>query len=171
MKIYLIYKRTEGLMPFLYAYTHKKYLKELFEEERDMSLFSITKKDIEKDEYAKFKKEHSSLELGRRGFYTKSDDDSLSGKEVVYITATSSEEMDVYVKTDKVFLELGRFIVHEAEIMNDDIKEALMILYYFDVMRFNSELEMLHFDPHPIQNFNVDELAVFLYLFGNTLKR
>lgn len=183
MKIWFIYKLTEmnDPTPFLYAYTTKKYLVDMFKEERNMDLFVVKKKDITKEQYAQFQKDHHNLELGRRGFYTSSSH-SLSSKQVVYITATKSEEFDVFVNTDTIILELGKSISPYSNAFNRELSESLSNIFYFAIKEFTESTEYFligdesqyQYDTFTFNDtnfdFDFDELEVFIYLFGKTMK-
>ena len=110
-KVYFIYKHDKINSPSLYAITDKKELKKSFMEERKKSLFVVKSRELSKDEFKQIMKESRSYLLGRRGFETKpsSSYSVLQKKTTVFITATEYEEMDVFIKTDSVILEISKF--------------------------------------------------------------
>ena len=181
MTVYFIYKHGKYVnTPYLYAVTDKKYLKDSFMKERKKNMFKSIKKDMSKDTYKKFLYEHKSYELGRRGFQTNpASSDNLYKKQQVYLTATGYEEMDVFMKSDKVILEVGKLTHEYAETFNRELLEALHKLHYFEIYKFRNR-ELYDYDPEftmGVSSFNesydydIDNLGVFIYLYGNTLDK
>ena len=178
-KVYFIYKRDKINAPVLYAITDKKELKNSFVEERKKSLFVVKKREISKDEFIELMKQHSSYLLGRRGFVTKpsSEYSALKKLEVVYITATQYEEMEVFTKTDSVILDLSKYTDEISACFNRKLIEALYTLKYYDVVSYcNNMLNTYNYFTEPLVNvgedcdYRIDELGVFIYLFGYTMK-
>lgn len=180
MLVYLIYKKPENSEPSLYAFTDKKYLKESFCEEREMSLFSVVDREVSKEEYKHLSRSLHSYILGRRGFETNSSSSVLVSKKThVYITATETEEMDVFIKSDVVMYEMAKHTDLIVKYFKDDIIKALNTIHYFEIYKFANPDDMDYFiegvSPYTIDagnsNFKADMLSVFLYLYGNTMKK
>ena len=178
-KVYFIYKNDKINSPHLYAITDKKELKKSFLNERKKSLFIVKERELNKDEFNEIMKKHSSYMLGRRGFETKfpSSYNSLKNVTTVYLTATDYEEMDVFTKTDNVILELSKYTDEESEVFNDKLLKALDTIMYFYCMQYgNTVVNSYNYFLDGIdvigsmKDFKIDELGVFIYLFGNTLK-
>ena len=179
MTVYFIYKHGKHVnTPFLYAVTDNKELKDTFIKERKKNMFKVMKKDIKKDDYKQFLYDHKSYELGRRGFETRSSSSNnlLCKKEYVYLVATGYEEMEVYVKSDTVILEIGKYTREYAQTFNKKILHALNKLHYFEIYKFRNR-EVYHYEdefvsgviPFEKDDFVIDSLGVFLFLYGNTL--
>ena len=126
--VYFIYKNDKINSPSLYAITDKKELKKSFMEERKKSLFIVKERELNKDEFKDIMKNNSNYLLERRGFITKpSSSNSLLEKRCeVYLTTTSYEEMDVYIKSNKAEKELYTQLDEKAK---DSNKEDKMQLY------------------------------------------
>lgn len=176
MKVYFIYKNDKINNPHLYAITDKKDLKNSFMEERKKSLFVVKKKELEKDEYKEFIRNHSTYLLGRRWFETKpSSSNSLEKRAVAYITATQSEEMDVFMKMDDVLLEISKFTDEASIAFNTKLLHALNKLMYFEIKKYREIIYNTYnyftdgVEYAPISDIKIDALGVFLYLYGNTM--
>lgn len=179
-KVYFIYKRDKVNAPILYAITDKKELKNSFIEERKKSLFVIKSREISKDEFRDLMREHSSYLLGRRGFVTKpsSEYSGLQKTDVVYITASQFEEMEVFTKTDSIVLDISRYTDEIAACFNRKVMKALYTLKYYDIVSYrNNMLNTYNYFTEPLINvdddncdYRIDELGVFIYLFGHTMK-
>ena len=177
--VYFIYKNDKINSPSLYAITDKKELKKSFMEERKKSLFIVKERELNKDEFKDIMKNNSNYLLERRGFITKpSSSNSLLEKRCeVYLTTTSYEEMDVYIKSDSVVLEIAKYTDEVSTVFNDKLTKALYKLKYFDVMSYkNSVFNVYNPYVEPLsykdgtEIFRIDELGMFIYLYGNTMK-
>jgi hypothetical protein len=177
MKAYFIYRHDgNGINPYLYAVTDNKELKNSFIKERKKNLFTVVKKDLNQKDYKSFINEHHGYVLGRRGYET-SASSSLS-KIHVFLTSTMNEEMDVYTKADMVILDVGRNTQEYCCCFNEKLLNALNILHYFEIYKFKNKEEYLYEDyfvngvqPFRSDNYDIDSLGVFMYLYGHTLDR
>lgn len=178
-KVYFIYKNDKINSPSLYAITDKKDLKNSFMKERKKSLFVVKERELNKDEYNEIMKSSRSYLLGRRGFVTKPSSGYSTLKErcEVYLTATSKEEMDVFIKTDAVMLEVSKYTDEVSEVFNTKLMKALNTLKYYDLLAYrNNVYNTYSYFTQPLEStisssdFKIDELGVFLYFYGYTLK-
>lgn len=174
MTIYFIYKNEPPISPFLYAFTTKKYLRDSFKEERKKDIFVIKEKEISKQEYKNLLQHNKQYELGRRGYETKASSSSLSKKVQIYLTSTEYEEMDVFVKADHVFTELGKYTDPYAKAFNSDVLRALHNLHYFEIMKFCDADDYFlggisEFSFERASNVNIDSFSIFMKLYGSTL--
>lgn len=165
--VYMIYRHGNDMHPFLYAYTDKKELRDSFLSTRKSKLFTSMKKELTKEQFTLFRRDHSSLELGKRGFETSSD--SL-GKTVIYITATAGEEMDVFINADRVFMELGKFTDPIAQAFNKKILKALTKLKYFEIYKMDNPNDFFVSGVGSLSlDERIDSLSIFLYMYGETI--
>ena len=178
MTVYFIYKNDKINAPFLYAITDNKKLKNSFMKERKKSLFVVKEKEMEKEEFKEILKFHDKYLLGRHGFETKHVSSNKFEKSTnVFLTTTRYEEMDVFTKSDKVILEIGRLTHEYAKCFNTKMLKALDTLHYFEIYKFKNDVfeDYDYFvdgvEPFSINNNRIDSLGVFLYLYGNTLSK
>ena len=177
--IYFIYKNDKVFEPFLYAITDNKKYAKSFLKERKKSMFVCKEKYVSDKEYKDIFSKHSGYLLNRRGFLTKSYNNSLKGTEIAYLTTTNKEEMDVYLKADSVMQMLCKYTDNISYAFNNELLNALNTLHYFEILKFKEE-KTSYIDDflsciHDIDmrscfgDFKMDELSVFLYLYGNTI--
>ena len=135
---------------------------------------------MEKDEYNSFKDEYLKYELGTRSFETRTP---FSTKQLsrIDLIATRYEEETCYISSDKVFKELGKHPISDYDVQiksfNKDIRNALNKLYYDKIIEF-FDSESLYFydsftDVYPMKKLNlrIDTLGLFIYFYGETLKK
>ena len=193
MKFYAIYKirrKDESLieLPSLFAFTNDKELFEEFEEQRDMSMFYVKRKEIDKKLYEKFLKENKAYELSYQDLYTKNQFD-LTKKTKVKILSTWKEVESTILNTDIIFKELTKYIFPSVYTFNDKYLETLKILGFMDVCKFVcgsfSENTSVFFDglrtncdeydewdriDYCDPDIDYDEFALFMYFNGYTFK-
>ena len=175
MDVYFISRRGKYVdRPYLYAVTDKKHLKEQFLKERKKDMFTAVKKDISSKHYKEFLVKNHSYELGRRGYETSSPN-SLLKREYVYLISTAYEEMDVFMKADKVILEIGKYTDEVARTFNKKLLVALHKLHYFEIYKFCNWDQYDYFvngvECFKSDEYMIDSFSVFLYLYGNTLDK
>lgn len=115
----------------LYAWTTDKNILGEFLEVRNNEIYSITKKEIEKDEFKTVKSEYPSQELKRYKYYL---DDSEDDKKSIDIVSTKFEYINSTVDGQENIYEFGPNVYEDApyQIFNDEIIEALDFLGYTD---------------------------------------
>lgn len=184
MNAYFIYKTT-CIKPHLYAIANKKEYCDRFMKERNNDMFTFIEKYVTKDDYNEFLSHHSEYELGLRQFKTK--DKEIDNETVALVLATSREEMETYVKMDMVLSELSQWCYPITSSFNQELLDSLGDLGF--IVMYNFRLKRLLIDRNPFFSpdrlgispedhiqlqkfpFKIDELAVFLKLFGYTFKK
>ena len=173
MKVYFIYRKykEDGYKnpSSLYAFTKYKELKDEFMKVRDNNQFFVVKKFFEPDDYLKFMNEHYNYLLGERN-YRNSDND------IVKIISTCGEELDVFIKSDKILDELMRYVDEFSCAYNKTLREALNILNYDAIKRYKRDTihhyydfyEDKDYDIKVVENLKPNQAGMFAYLFGNT---
>lgn len=173
MNVYFIYKDS------LYAITNNKKVLDSFLSERNPKLFKIVKHKMTRETYLYLIKDYHKYQLDFRQLETKSNIDIGRRKIKVAIVATEYEEMDVFLKADKVFTEIGEKLLEICEYFNEDVLKALETLHYFELYKFsNNFTEQQHFydgyygmPVFDIKNYTIDQLGLFIYLYGNTMQQ
>jgi hypothetical protein len=174
MNVWFIYKHTANIHPFLYAITDDKELCQTFLETRRSDLFEAVKKDLKKEDYKYFLRDHLSLKLGIKKFRTKSKKDSLSNESIVEIVTTDAEEMDIFMRADETVLEIGKYTQKYPQLFNKKLLGALLTLHYFEIYKFCVDCDdpyLSGVDIFDWTTYKIDELGIFLYLYGNTLDK
>lgn len=175
MKVFLFYLLREGFEPSFYAYTTKNEMKKHFLEERNPKMFYVKEVELSKKDFTNFERDKKEYELGDKGFVTKSSNNICSNTTHIMVTATGYEEIDSYSCADKLIYELGKHEIPFVEILNEEVLKALDDIYYFQIQKwinvdqsFLSGVEPFDFSS---MNFQADVFAVFLYLYGYTMKK
>lgn len=176
MNVYFIYQKREGFTPFLYAYTEKKSIKDRFKDERNMSLFSITKNELSKKDLYRFEMDHRAYHLDVRAFETSTVIDDSVKRSHVYLVATELEEMSVFTNSDKIIEEIAKHTSSISKAFNKELLEALNTLYYFEIYKYKHAFDyfvsgVYGFKPTTNDGlYRLDSFSVFYKLYGNTLK-
>lgn len=173
MKVYFIYRKYEEdgykTPSSLYAFTKYKNLKDEFMKVRDNNQFFVVKKFIKPDAYLKFMNEHYNYLLAERN-YRNSDND------IVKIISTCGEELDVFIKSDKILDELMRYVDEFSCAYNKTLRESLNVLQYDVIKRYKRDIlhhyydfyEDRDYDIKVVENLKPNQVGMFAYLFGNT---
>lgn len=187
MKIYLFYIKLKNLEPYLYAYTNNKEYYRKFKKERNEDIFIIREKDINKENYYDFAKKHSNINLKECMFETYIDEGDEYKRDIVRLICTYNEESSVILNFDMVSKEISKSTNRIAVAFNYEIKKALDDLYYFDFLKqkvdreinmynatYGASYEYLDYlediNESPI-GYNYDYLAIFIKMYGYTLKK
>ena len=186
MKVYLVYKITRDktgevmLHPFLYGYTTKKSIIKEFENQRNMKHFAILSREFTKNEYMLFDRDNRHMYLDIRRYDTYIKDEAGHFKDYIEIVSTEYEEEQTYVKADSALFEVGKFTDYPLYIFNEEIVKSLKILQYNVIRDFRSDY---HYNAQadlmfPVVNIGkkssdirVDTFYIFMFLFGNTMKK
>lgn len=188
-------KEERRLEPILYAYTNDIDYAKRFEEVRDMKKFQRVDREISKDEFKDFVHQYSYQKLTKTAFITK--DKEFPTKETkVEMICTWEEENSVIIQSDesvfqffkdmmfnpfllskklnKVLFTLGFFTIYQYLYQNMYIFEPLKKDYYRGVFRDdNADMASGDFDKESVvsQMVKADQLEMFLYLYGGTIKK
>lgn len=186
MKIWLFirYANKKGKldMPRLYAFTKKKRIANEFKKVRNMEHFLMKEKDITTDEYYDICKKFVSLELRLTGLKTFNKEERKTS--IVYLPITKNEEEIAIIKGDDLLEnELIRKSYMDFSMINSKYFNALDVIDYFDHHLQNTVFEDQYFysglyNMREIttkynfidSKYNIDQLAFFLYFFGETMK-
>lgn len=181
MKIYLIMKSTPGMTDVLYAFTKDKKLADKFMNQRDENQFTLHSKKVTKEEYHEFAKDRGGINLWEASYDTEKD----GVKSRVNLVVTHQEDMSIYTCENDIYRMLARHTHESSNFMNEELLKALHNLLYFfvrkEIMYLDGEwnikesfigfLDGLGSVPTPPFRFKFDELATFIKLYGNTLKK
>ena len=183
-KAYLIYKHGDGLTPRLYAFTEDKNMAKRFMNQRKESMFICKKKELTKNELNELKLKHgSSLLLRERGFKTEID----GIKSVTMIIVTEEEDMKVHLYGDDILAkELSKKIDPVSITFNGKLLKALDECMYFyfmksifhenyvyqeSIMDFLAGIDQDEPIEYILYKYHIDELALFIKLFGYMMKK
>lgn len=165
----MFYQVTEGLEPVLYGFTSDKLRAAIFKLYRP-NLREI-QKDISKDDYNEMLDKLQKKEIIPHQFKTSSDHfDTMKVSQV----ATHGEVMSIILHKEELLLqELSKHAVPLA-IFTKGNKKVLKKVYMDTVLSYAEEIERLPFDPKnaiPKSTFDVDELGLFVQLYGHTMNK
>lgn len=173
----------------LYAYTTKKKLLNDFIENRDMSLFRVEEKDVPDTDFTQFQIIHAKERLTTMHFETL---DIINGKRKtknVSVTGPVYEEEFIFLNSDKIMNEIAKTTISTAKFLKDEYIQALQFFHYFEFDAYKSEraefdsfYSGFNFDcdddslygfpitEHLYFNCKYDQLSLFIYFYGQTLK-
>ena len=169
MKVYLFYRLYRGLEPTLYAYTNDKIKAGIFKQTRKN--FYAKEKDVSKKEWKQFQSESRDMALTAHEFVTKAD----IGIQKVLQVCTERELKTILLDKEKLLInELNRY-QFPVEIFAPEIRELIeKVLRYTEVSNYFEKLMVYPGDmieeEHPFQKYKLDELGIFLMLYGNTMR-
>lgn len=165
----------------LYAFTDKKKIRDTFISTRDMDLFyykTITIDD--EDEINKFIDENANYILEFREVTTK-----IIDKFEIYrdartdVLCTNLEYDNITIDREENFVELSGDLLNK--LIYDDICNVLILhslqeklhICLFDVLELDNLIPQVYpYEDYPPGTYvNIDELNLFIRLFGNTLKK
>lgn len=195
--VWLIYMLMPDNTPVLYAFTQYKEILEEFKRFRKMDMFYVKKKKFTKDEYketfiSKSNVNWTGYYLERRAFKTCSSSNIYNVKNIE-IVATGKEEIDTILKSDDFIVDMSSSLKKlNMYYFNDDIKKDLNKLHYKEIAEMSLPFisDEVHYRVHDlsliqssrfdlfdmlrddliIDSMEVDQFAIFITLFGNTLK-
>lgn len=183
--------------PILYAYTFDKQLSKSFAKYRNMDYFILEKTEIDKKEQIAIKSQFGKHQYITEGhFETKNPEDLGKNRIIVMIPCTMFEEEQVLHKMDSVFYEIGRTINTDSffRYLKPRYRKLLNTVGFQTIMGFytiaasyetynttmdgitrsvnfvHDELMNGRDDFWLMDNLRVDQLGVFLELFGDTMK-
>lgn len=177
-KFYLIPVLRENLQmdPTLYAFTNEKNLMKKFMEQRNKKCFRCLETESSKEEYELLYHQYPMLVLKEIPLRTK-DEESITDYSVVKLIGTKREEDELEKFIDDFAFIYEKYLMINPEKFCKPYQKALRALKY-DVMHvwalrqrgvpfaIDRNKEMLK----KIQDLKFDELALFYYKFGATLK-
>lgn len=188
MKIFMFFftdpNPNSKLKPFLYAFTNMEEYKKRFSEYRDMNKFMIVEREIEKSEYKDFCRVHPNQQLTLTKLFTKND--SERGYSHIEIVCTWDEEKNVVIGSDESVFRNAQKVMFDPTILSRDLKICLYELGFFNIYQFlyngmyiYEPLDDPEFDGvfskdeteiHKPKNIKIDQLSMFLELYGHTVK-
>ena len=195
MKIYMFYFRDKDvnrrLEPVLYAYTNSKEFAERFKEYRNMDKFICYERELTKEQFKDVTRTHPSQQLTETEFVTK-DPEFPTKKMNVSIVCTWDEEKAVILESEDSVFRLFEKQMFDPSMLNMDIKGILYKFGFFTIYQYlynnmyiynpleGSEYTGVFFKDaiagdtiRPVanmQNIHADQLAMFIHLFGGTVK-
>lgn len=192
MKVYMFIQMADrrGILdiPRLYAYTTDKNLYQRFMELRDMSLFIKKVCKMNSDEYNDLKKKYSS-EILRNVALKTFDKDSFESSVCLLPMTGIEDEISIIKGEEMLNTEFRRKCKYEFSYISNKYLPALNTIGYFDfyiscgdpVMNYEEsnmffsgkrDLAML-LDRYQLRSilFDHDQLALFLYFFGWSMKK
>ena len=186
MKIYLFFEIGNRVRkydePRLYAWTYNKKIAERFKEERDMEkIFRLKIKSVNKNNGLRdFEDRYSKYRLVNIGFYTKKlNDDGVFIKESIKLVGTMKEEDSIILGGDELFnREISKYINIYTEALKPKYLESLNFFKYFHYSVSLRKVTSYDFYAGIIENVEsgidpfpeIDELSMFLYFYGYTMK-
>lgn len=168
MKIYGYHLVNTGLTPTLYAITNQKDLAKRFEKEREMTKFKKTVlEDCSKEDWLFYANKYRSQILRECSIRTRSDFNAC-GRKTLEILCTCEEEERSVLGEKYVIKRLSQNFNVDSGFFKMSHVKSLSALSYF-AMEYNPMMESstLSFDE---SGFALDELNIFLELFGETYK-
>lgn len=168
MKVYLFYQEfSHKLDPVLYGFTSDKLRATIFKLYRPNLIQVI--KEVSKSKYIEMKDTVRGKEIIPHEFETSS---GHFGKRKVSQIATEEEIMNIILHKDELVLkELSKYSV-PVEIFTSDIQRSLVHLHMDTTNAYGEEIIVYPGDIRHIPDidFNVDELGLFVQLYGFTMQ-
>ena len=166
MKIYFFYKLTSGLEPILYAFTTDKEKADLFSKIRSGYYQKVKK--CTQNEYIELYDTHKDYGIELHDFKTSNGFRKYS----VILPATGYEIKEIILhKDDLVMAELQKYAL-PINLFAKDIQEAFNVIGYKQISNFieNTGRSFDFIENEPLENFEVDELGLFLCLHRDILQ-
>lgn len=166
MKVYLFYKLYNGLEPTLYAYTNDKIKAQIFKGTRKN--FYAKEKNVSKKEWKSLQSEYGNLALTSHEFVTKAD----IGIQRVLQVCTERELKTILLDGEKLLIkELNRYSL-PIDLFTKNIQDLIeRVLNYSKVSNYFEKLMVYPGDSiaeeYPLKKYKLDELGLFLMLYGN----
>lgn len=164
MTVYKIIRhKDKGIHPYPYAITKDKKLKNKFLEQRDSSKFEVIKEQV--SSHADLPTNYNDLYLVERELYSKEGH--------VKLILTGKEDMDCTLKAEDIVPEeMSKYISVPLFSFSKKVIDALNMLGYGFFATFNPNTHDRYFiSSSNFCNYKIDELSVFLKLYGWTLKQ
>jgi hypothetical protein len=177
-------------VPELYAFTDVKEYSKSFELTRNMDYFIRMKQSIDKGKFYSFLEKHGKLSMSVNMYETKKDVLSIQRTTTVSIVGPRNEDSSVFVESERISEIIGSHTDSLlVKCLSDKYLKMLNQFKYFDFMSYYPEMRMAAFqeikadpffaglmneDMRPDwmidKNIKYDTLAVFLKLYGWTMK-
>ena len=176
--------------PRLQAFTDKKELSQLWESYRNMDLYIKKKVKMEHSEWMQFQNKFKNYTIKNGIFETKAPKDSfLKTKTEVSIPCTYGEEFEIFRMIDEVFYEAGKITSFYNTIPMDcfrkEVRDLFTKIHLHDIYQFytasfsnGEDIDYYLMDGGvsdfgilPQADIRVDQLGLFIYRFGNLLKK
>ena len=162
----------------LYAFTNNKEYYKKFEEMRDMDKFIVQKSKVTHDEFVEFANSNSSCILNYYDFTHKIGYNERGPKvEEIQVLCTWTEKEYVDATVDDVFTDMNMTnSISCPFILADKYLDALDKLAYVGFWRlYNDDYDSLIFAEiqpmgYEYPPYSVDELMLFITLFGDYMK-
>lgn len=184
MNVWLYYIKLKGLTPALYAYTNNKQYHKKFEKERNSEIFIVKEKEVSKQEFYNFSAKHTNLNLKSCLFETYTEDEDEYKRNIVELVCTYNEESSVILNFEYINKEVAKSTNEVSMSFNKELMSALDKLYYYDFLKQKMNAEdytnMLEYNKTYLDGindmsdtpfgYNYDYLAIFVKMYGYTLK-
>ena len=152
----------------IYAYTDEKSKADNFEKFRDLHLFKKERREISKEEVNILAKNYKLQRLTDYDFLDK------DGKNNIVLSITEMEKIEVINHSVNIREKtIYSYCWSPHTIFKKDIKKALVNLKYHifhDTISASSPLKLIDMFPNIEKEATIDELNVFVKLFGKYLK-
>lgn len=157
----------------LYAITGDKKMAKRFQEERDMNKFIIRKSKVTREEFSEFALQNRQAVLSIQNLLTSNDNNERPGHMNVQVLLTQMEYQICAEPNISITDEYWWNTVNIADplLFNDNIKESLNNLDYINLfMLFNGNIDYYDEKDYEPPNWNIDQLAYFILIYGNLFK-
>lgn len=165
MKVWVFYRRMDGLNPLLYGYTIDKHRADQINEIRNLVEIE---KNVTREEYREWHDKHQRYEF--IPFRLK----SKCGSTIVLCTGYEIDKI-LFHGEEIIYDELAKFIV-PPEIFSPEIQKHLKRVGFFDVWDYVLMKETIGYhyfegvEEESLGHIKVDQLGLFLYLYKDTFK-
>ena len=167
----------------LYAFTNDKKLANRFEKERKKEMFIRTvDKGLSREEYSNFAIDHRGSDLKLQKMVTvRHKNTNRQTVTNIRMVLTQNEyiccnEPLMLITDESWWDEITHCALANPYVFKPEIREALRILQYnVSFKLFNQDINIMDFideedDDYEAPNFIIDEVAVFIKLYGDTFK-
>lgn len=164
---YWIYYLRDGTDNEIYAYTDNKEYAELFELDRNMSMFTCIKKKIGIDEINFLAREYQNCYLKemKMRIFDKSKSKWINA---VYITTVSEYLTVTTASISLIESDIYEHCWYNPGIFKKNIFKALEVIEYNNVYR---QITSNVYDDNETEiNIKPDMLGIFLYYYGKTMR-
>lgn len=168
MKVWLFYQKAGDLEPILYGYTANKLRSKEIEEVRNLPKIERV---ITREEYREWHDKHQKYE-----FIPFRLESSKMQSTIVLCTGFEIEHI-LFHGDEMVYEELSKYVL-PPEIFSKEYQKILRKIGYFDIWRYREMKacgmhfaeEMLQEEEPPVTHIKVDQLGLFLHIYGHTFK-
>lgn len=177
----------DGTYFVLYAYTDKKYIKDLFSTVRNKELFFYKKYELSKEEFKQLKVFQPELELNYIGLldggkYETGEKSRINIAMTKYEEKLIKDEIFIASWINEKFSEI-KYPIPPSDIFDDSLKKEINKLGYNVIESFlvddlganDAEIEFYDREFDILFSlfkgkFSINELMMFIDLFGNTME-